>query len=116
MLDMLTDVFASPGWRATGTPTPIVRIIGRIKTDRPPDYDAVHKIHAGYKVTPQSLRFITQNKKILAVSSLQNSPRLDAGLACEIGRQRGGLRRPAARLPKAKTFFIEPSIPKSIEK
>jgi hypothetical protein len=86
MLDMWTDVFASPGWRTTGTkagtflltapgwrpdlrekfadefklpkdtqrieaPTPYVWIIGRTKTDGPPDYDAVHKIQAGYKVT-----------------------------------------------------------------
>ena len=77
MLDMWTDVFASPGWRTTGTqvgnflvtprgwsgtvpagftqieaPTPYVWIIGRTKTDGPSDYDAVHKIQAGYKVTP----------------------------------------------------------------
>ena len=89
MLDMWTDVFASPGWRTTGTqagnflvtppgwrpdlrerfidefklprdtqridaPTPYVWIIGRTKTDGPPDYDAVHKIQAGFKVTPLS--------------------------------------------------------------
>jgi hypothetical protein len=79
MLDMRTDVFASPGWRTTGTqagnflvtppgwsgtvpagmarinaPTPYVWIIGRTKTDGPPDYDAVHKIQDGYKVTPLS--------------------------------------------------------------
>jgi hypothetical protein len=79
MLDMWTDVFASPGWRTTGTqaanflvtppgwsgavpdgftrinaPTPYVWIIGRTKTDGPPDYDAVHKIQAGYKVTALS--------------------------------------------------------------
>jgi hypothetical protein len=79
MLDMWTDVFASPGWRTTGTlagnflvtlpgwsgavpagftrieaPTSYVWIIGRTKTDGPPDYDAVHKIQAGYKVTPLS--------------------------------------------------------------
>lgn len=89
MLDMWTDVFASPGWRTTGTgagnflvtppgwqgadkegwqaalglpadtqhiaaPTPNVWIIGRTKTDGPPDYDAVHKIQAGYKITPLS--------------------------------------------------------------
>ena len=86
MLDMWSDVFASPGWRTTGTragtflvtppgwrpdlrdrfadelnlpkdtqrieaPTPYVWLIGRTKTDGPPDYDAVHKIQAGYKVT-----------------------------------------------------------------
>ena len=88
MLDMWTDVFASPGWRTTGTQAgnflvappgwrPDLRdgsskiqaaeghpahrcadayvwIIGRTKTDGPPDYDAVHKIQAGYKVTPLS--------------------------------------------------------------
>lgn len=79
MLDMWTDVFASPGWRTTGTqagnfliappgwrgtipngftridaPTPIVWIIGRTKTDGPSDYDAVHKIQSGYKITPLS--------------------------------------------------------------
>ncbi|MGK9167632.1 DUF1254 domain-containing protein [Inquilinus limosus] len=86
MLDMWTDVFASPGWRTTGTqagtflvtppgwrpdlrdrfidefklpksteridaPTPYVWIIGRTKTDGPPDYEAVRKIQAGFKVT-----------------------------------------------------------------
>jgi hypothetical protein len=79
MLDMWSDVFASPGWRTTGTqaanflvsppgwtgtvpagmtrisaPTPIIWVIGRTKTDGPQDYDAVHKIQAGYKVIPLS--------------------------------------------------------------
>lgn len=79
MLDMWTDVFASPGWRTTGTEaanflvtppgwsgtvpadftqikatTPYVWIIGRTKTDGPADYDAVHKIQAGYRITPLS--------------------------------------------------------------
>lgn len=89
MLDMWTDVFASPGLRTTGTaagnfiivppgwrpdlkerlidefklpkdtqridaPTAYVWIIGRTKTDGPQDYDAVHKIQAGYKITPLS--------------------------------------------------------------
>jgi hypothetical protein len=79
MLDMWTDVFASPGWRTTGTkagnflvtppgwtgavpegmtelkaPTPYLWTIGRTKTDGEADYEAVHKIQAGYKVTPLS--------------------------------------------------------------
>jgi hypothetical protein len=89
MLDMWTDVFASPGWRTTGTqaqnflvapagwrpdlrdrfieefrlprdtqrinaPTSHVWIIGRTKTDGPQDYDAVHEVQAGFKVTPLS--------------------------------------------------------------
>ena len=74
MLDTWTDVFASPGWRTTGTepqnwaiippswtgklpsgvgrinaPTPYVWIIGRTKTDGPDDYDAVHKIKQALK-------------------------------------------------------------------
>jgi hypothetical protein len=82
MLDMWTDVFASPGWRTTGThaenflltppgwtgdtppgmtridaPTPYVWIIGRTKTDGPQDYDAVRKIQAGYKITPLSQNY-----------------------------------------------------------
>jgi hypothetical protein len=79
MLDMWSDVFASPGSRTTGTaagnflvtspgwrgavpagftrifaPTPYLWIIGRTRTDGPADYDAVRRIQAGYKVTPLS--------------------------------------------------------------
>ena len=81
MLDMWTDVSASPGWRTTGTPagdrtatppgwsgalpaavvridapTPYVWIIGRTKTDGPADYAAVNRIQAELKITPLSNR------------------------------------------------------------
>lgn len=79
MLDMWSDVFAAPGWRTSGTkeqkylittrgfqgnvpkdlkvieaPTPFVWVIGRIKTDGPSDYGAVHAIQDGLHVTPLS--------------------------------------------------------------
>lgn len=87
MLDMWTDVFASPGWRTTGTeamqflvyprgwsqslpegmlkieaPTPYVWIIGRTKTDGPNDYDAVHKIQEGFKITSLEGKEVVWNK------------------------------------------------------
>lgn len=67
-----TLLVAPPGWRPDvrekldeklglpkGTlrvdaPTPYVWIIGRIKTDGPDDYDAVHKIQDGLKLRPLS--------------------------------------------------------------
>jgi hypothetical protein len=77
MLDMWTDVFASPGKRTSGTgaqkylivgpgqagplpketpvikaPTPHVWIIGRTQTNGPADYDAVHAVQDGYTLTP----------------------------------------------------------------
>src|ERR1035438_7742465 len=79
MLDMWTDVFACPGKRTTGTgagqfaiapqawqgkipggvqridaPTPFVWIIGRTQTNGTQDYEAVHKVQAGYTITPLS--------------------------------------------------------------
>ena len=78
MLDMWTDVFASPGWRTTGTklghyayvppgwqgklpngvmridvPTPYGWMIGRTKASVK-TYDDVHKFQDGLKVTPLS--------------------------------------------------------------
>jgi hypothetical protein len=77
MLDMWTDVFAVPGKRTNGTraasfaivapgwsgnvpddvaviqaPTPHVWIIGRTQTNGVSDYDTVHAIQDGYKITP----------------------------------------------------------------
>lgn len=79
MMDMWTDTFAAPGKRTSGTKavsfavvprgwkgnlpkgitsiessTPYVWIIGRTQTNGPKDYDAVHKVQDGYKVTPLS--------------------------------------------------------------
>ncbi len=79
MLDMWSDVVASPGWSTAGTeadhflvtppgwtgtvpvglvhlpaPSAVVWIIGHSKTDGPSDETSVQKIQAGYSVTPLS--------------------------------------------------------------
>lgn len=97
LLDMWTDVFASPGWRTTGTnaanfaivplnwegqlpenmqritaPTPYVWIIGRIKTDGPADYEAVHALQAGLKSTP-----LADWNKTVAPMAFKSNPSID---------------------------------------
>ncbi len=79
MLDMWSDVFSVVGARTTGTkagnyalvaahwsgtlpadmtrivaPTPAIWILGRTQTNGPTDYDNVHKVQDGYKLTPLS--------------------------------------------------------------
>ena len=79
MLDMWTDVFSVVGSRTTGTkagnfalvapgwsgslpdgmtkivaPTSTIWVLGRTQTNGPSDYDNVHKIQDGYKLTPFS--------------------------------------------------------------
>ena len=101
LLDMWTDVFASPGWRTTGTqagnflitqlgwngdtpsgmtridaPTPYVWIIGRTKTDGPQDYDAVHKIQAGYKITPLSQNYLPPTVTIDPSVDMRTPPKV----------------------------------------
>ncbi len=80
LMSLWTDVFAVPGTRTTGantardfllvsplwqgttpdgleiirSPTRYLDIVGRTKANGPEDYEAVHKVQAGYKLTPLS--------------------------------------------------------------
>jgi hypothetical protein len=107
MMDMWTDVFASPGWRTTGTqkqtflvvppgwqlkshneviedfglpeqtqilaaPTPIVWIIGRIKTDGPSDYPAVHSIQKALEI-----RLLSERDRLVTHPQFEPDPSVD---------------------------------------
>ena len=97
MMDMWTDVFAAPGKRTSGTkaqtyavvgqgwkgnlprgmerieaPTPYVWIIGRTQTNGPKDYQAVHRVQDGYKITP-----LSQWGKKVAVEQFKSDPTVD---------------------------------------
>jgi hypothetical protein len=54
------DAYSQPDWTSSvpsdftriDAPTPYVWTVGRTKTDGPADYNALHKIQAGFKITP----------------------------------------------------------------
>jgi hypothetical protein len=74
------DAYSQPSWTGSvpsdftriDAPTPYVWIVGRTKTDGPADYDAVHKIQAGFKITP-----LSQWGKPLAPVEVKIDPSLD---------------------------------------
>jgi hypothetical protein len=98
MLDMWTDVFsvvgsrttgtkagnfllAPPGWSGTlpdgmtkiVTPTPTIWILGRTQTNGPADYDNVHKVQDGYKLTPLS----QWGKRVAPPANAATDPTID---------------------------------------
>lgn len=98
MLDLWTDVFSVVGSRTTGTkagnyalvgpgwngalpdgvvkiaaPTSVIWILGRTQTNGPADYDNVHKVQDGYKLTPLS----QWGKTAVASTSVPIDPAID---------------------------------------
>ena len=57
-------------------PTPYVWIIGRTKTDGPQDYDAVHKIQAGCKITRFSQNYSPPTVKIDPSVDMKTPPKV----------------------------------------
>ncbi|WP_036049267.1 DUF1254 domain-containing protein [Bradyrhizobium sp. Tv2a-2] len=98
MLDMWTDVFSVVGSRTTGTkagdfalvgpgwsgslpdgmtkivaPTQTIWILGRTQTNGPADYENVHKVQDGYKLTPLS----RWGKSYTSPTSAPTNPTID---------------------------------------
>src|SRR5499427_6114830 len=98
VMDMWTDVLASPGKRTSGTTaqtfaivpqcwkgslpkgvqriessTSYVWIIGRTQTNGPKDYEAVHKVQDGFAITPLS----QWGKKVAMVAKFVSDPTVD---------------------------------------
>src|SRR5262245_4961308 len=98
MLDMWTDVFSVVGSRTTGTKagdfalvapgwngalpdgmtkivasTPTIWILGRTQTNGPADYENVHKVQDGYKLTPLS----QWGKSYVPPASMPTDPKID---------------------------------------
>jgi hypothetical protein len=85
-------LIAPPGWNGDtpsgmtriDAPTPYVWIVGRTKTDGPPDYDAVHEIQPGYKITPLSQNYSPPPVTIDPSVDMKTPPKLRTLIAVPV--------------------------------